>query len=89
MIENNVKIPTKRSDLFQEVIEKYYLFDLIYCICQADANLQMQTKKFREETLEYVFLLQQVQERKKFDFVETVNVTLNFYLSFYSFSSWL
>jgi hypothetical protein len=49
----------------------------------------MQTKKFREETLEYVFLLQQVQERKKFDFVETVNVTLNFYLSFYSFSSWL
>lgn len=32
----------------------------------------MQTKKFREETLEYVFLLQQVQERKKFDFVETV-----------------
>jgi hypothetical protein len=33
----------------------------------------MQTKKFREETLEYVFLLQQVQERKKFDFVETVN----------------
>jgi hypothetical protein len=49
----------------------------------------MQTKKFREETLEYVFLLQQVQERKKFDFVETVNVTLNFYLSFYSFSFWL
>ncbi len=82
MIENNVKIPTKRSDLFQEVIEKYYLFNLIYCISQADANLQMQTKKFREETLEYVFLLQQVQERKKFDFVETVNVTLNFYLSF-------
>ena len=39
---------------------------------QADANLHMQTKKFREETLEYVFLLQQVQERKKFDFVETV-----------------
>ena len=33
----------------------------------------MQTKKFREETLDYVFLLQQVQERKKFDFVETVN----------------
>ena len=33
----------------------------------------MQTKKFREETLEYVFLLQQVQEKKKFDFVETVN----------------
>jgi hypothetical protein len=38
----------------------------------------MQTKKFREETLEYVFLLQQVQERKKFDFVETVNYQVLF-----------
>jgi hypothetical protein len=67
MIENNVKIPTKRSDLFQE----------------ADANLQMQTKKFREETLEYVFLLQQVQERKKFDFVETLLALMLNFLSFY------
>ncbi len=38
----------------------------------------MQTKKFREETLEYVFLLQQVQEKKKFDFVETVNYQVLF-----------
>ncbi|CAF4463049.1 unnamed protein product, partial [Adineta steineri] len=67
MIENNAKIPTKRSDLFQE----------------ADANLQMQTKKFREETLEYVFLLQQVQERKKFDFVETLLALMLNFLSFY------
>lgn len=67
MVENNAKIPTKRSDLFQE----------------ADANLQMQTKKFREETLEYVFLLQQVQERKKFDFVETLLALMLNFLSFY------
>ncbi|CAF0979025.1 unnamed protein product [Rotaria sordida] len=67
MIENNMKIPTKRSDLFQE----------------ADANLQMQTKKFREETLDYVFLLQQVQERKKFDFVETLLALMLNFLSFY------
>ena len=68
-----MKIPTKRSDLFQEVkiyftINRFILIKLF----QADANLQIQTKKFREETLDYVFLLQQVQERKKFDFVETV-----------------
>ncbi|CAF1184290.1 unnamed protein product [Adineta steineri] len=67
MIENNMKIPTKRSDLFQE----------------ADANLQVQTKKFREETLDYVFLLQQVQERKKFDFVETLLALMLNFLSFY------
>ncbi|CAF3338689.1 unnamed protein product [Rotaria socialis] len=67
MVENNMKIPTKRSDLFQE----------------ADANLQMQTKKFREETLDYVFLLQQVQERKKFDFVETLLALMLNFLSFY------
>ncbi|CAF4403193.1 unnamed protein product [Rotaria sp. Silwood2] len=36
LIENNMKIPTKRSDLFQE----------------ADSNLLVQTKKFREETLD-------------------------------------
>jgi hypothetical protein len=42
----------------------------------------MQTKKFREETLEYVFLLQQVQERKKFDFVETVNEHIGFFFSY-------
>ncbi|UJR28591.1 hypothetical protein I4U23_009824 [Adineta vaga] len=67
MIENNMKIPTKRADLFQE----------------ADANLQIQTKKFREETLDYVFLLQQVQERKKFDFVETLLALMLNFLSFY------
>ncbi len=72
LIENNMKIPTKRSDLFQEV--KFNISILfINNLFQADANLQIQTKKFREETLDYVFLLQQVQERKKFDFVETVN----------------
>ena len=47
-------------------------------LVQADANLQIQTKKFREETLDYVFLLQQVQERKKFDFVETVKSSAKF-----------
>ena len=68
-----MKIPTKRSDLFQEVTKEFEPFDSIHeQFSQADANLQMQTKKFREETLDYVFLLQQVQERKKFDFVETV-----------------
>ncbi|CAF0750349.1 unnamed protein product [Rotaria sordida] len=67
LIENNMKIPTKRSDLFQE----------------ADANLLIQTKKFREETLDYVFLLQQVQERKKFDFVETLLALMLNFLSFY------
>lgn len=67
LIETNMKIPTKRSDLFQE----------------ADANLQVQTKKFREETLDYVFLLQQVQERKKFDFVETLLGLMLSFLSFY------
>ncbi|CAF1980187.1 unnamed protein product [Rotaria magnacalcarata] len=67
LIENNMKIPTKRGDLFQE----------------ADANLLVQTKKFREETLDYVFLLQQVQERKKFDFVETLLALMLNFLSFY------
>ncbi|CAF0742629.1 unnamed protein product [Didymodactylos carnosus] len=67
VIENNLKMSSKRVDLFQE----------------ADANMHMQTKKFREESLDYVFLLQQVQERKKFDFVETLLALMLNFLSFY------
>lgn len=39
---------------------------------QADATLEMAERHFSQASLEYVFLLQEVQERKKFEFVETV-----------------
>lgn len=39
---------------------------------QADASLEMEQRHFCQASLEYVFLLQEVQERKKFEFVETV-----------------
>lgn len=41
---------------------------------QADATLEMAERHFSQASLEYVFLLQEVQERKKFEFVETVIV---------------
>jgi hypothetical protein len=34
----------------------------------------MEQRHFVRASLEYVFLLQEVQERKKFEFVETVSV---------------
>lgn len=40
---------------------------------QADATLEMEQRHFCQASLEYVFLLQEVQERKKFEFVETVS----------------
>lgn len=36
----------------------------------------MEQRAFSEASLEYVFLLQEVQERKKFEFVETVSTLL-------------
>ena len=43
---------------------------------QADAALEMERRHFHEASMQYVLLLQKVQERKKFEFVETVSVTV-------------
>ncbi len=40
---------------------------------QADATLEMEQRDFIRAGLEYVCLIQEVQERKKFEFVETVS----------------
>lgn len=40
---------------------------------QADANLGMEQRHFVQASLEYILKLQEVQERKKFEFVETVS----------------
>jgi len=40
---------------------------------QADALLEMERKHFCQESMKYVLLLQAVQERKKFEFVEIVS----------------
>jgi hypothetical protein len=50
-------------------------FDVIlFLVLQADATLVMEQRHFVRASLEYVFLLQEVQERKKFEFVETVSI---------------
>jgi hypothetical protein len=47
---------------------------ILFIVLQADASLVMEQRHFVRASLEYVFLLQEVQERKKFEFVETVSV---------------
>ncbi len=42
---------------------------------QADASVDMEKHYFCQASLDYVQLLQEVQERKKFEFVETVSLT--------------
>jgi hypothetical protein len=49
---------------------------MFFIVIQADATLIMEQRHFVRASLEYVFLLQEVQERKKFEFVETVSVCL-------------
>lgn len=50
---------------------------------EADATLVMEQRHFVRASLEYVFLLQAVQERKKFEFVETLLGFMYGWLTFY------
>lgn len=50
-------------------IDSIHLFN---SFIQADAILEMEQRHFCQASLEYVFRLQEVHERKKFEFVETV-----------------
>ena len=45
---------------------------------QADASLELERRDFIRAGLEYVCLIQEVQERKKFEFVETVSTNTIF-----------
>ena len=45
---------------------------------QADASLELERRDFIRAGLEYVCLIQEVQERKKFEFVETVSTHIYF-----------
>ena len=45
----------------------------LFGLPQADASVEMEQRHFVHASLDYVFLLQEVQERKKFEFVETVS----------------
>ena len=47
------------------------------CVCpQADATLDMERRDFYQSSMRYVLKLQEVQERKKFEFVEIVSINL-------------
>ncbi|XP_052795820.1 rho GTPase-activating protein 26-like [Mya arenaria] len=50
---------------------------------EADAQLQMERRGFYEQSMKYVLQLQEVQERKKFEFVETLLVFMYSLLTFY------
>ncbi|XP_061164694.1 rho GTPase-activating protein 26-like isoform X1 [Saccostrea echinata] len=50
---------------------------------EADATLEMEFRSFRECSMKYVLKLQEVQERKKFDFVETILAFMYSLFTFY------
>jgi len=50
---------------------------------EADASLEMEQRDFARAALEYVCLIQEVQERKKFEFVETIQAFMYGWLTFY------
>ncbi|RWS23832.1 Rho GTPase-activating protein-like protein, partial [Leptotrombidium deliense] len=67
-LERHLNLSTKKSEnLLQE----------------ADASLAMEQRHFYQASLEYVHKLQEVQERKKFEFVETILTFMYGWLTFY------
>ncbi|XP_071847645.1 rho GTPase-activating protein 26-like isoform X20 [Apostichopus japonicus] len=50
---------------------------------EADAGLEMERRQFHRDSLTYVFKLQEVQEKKKFEFVETLLGFMYSWLTFY------
>ncbi len=48
-----------------------------------DASLQMEQRHFFQASLDYVFVIQSVQERMKFEFFETLSSFLYSWLTFY------
>ena len=52
-----------------------------FLLFQADAQLDFERRQFYQESMKYVLSLQEVQERKKFEFVETVSLLQNLHLN--------
>lgn len=50
---------------------------------QADASVDMAERHFFTASMDYVYLIQEVHERKKFEFVETLLTFLFGWLTFY------
>lgn len=50
---------------------------------QADVQLELAERSFTHASLDYVYRLQEVQERKKFEFVETLLGFMFSWLTFY------
>lgn len=46
---------------------------LLLFLLQADAQIKKDRQGFYDASLQYVFKIQEVQERKKFEFVEPVS----------------
>ncbi|XP_024085876.1 rho GTPase-activating protein 26 [Cimex lectularius] len=66
--ERYLSLSTKKQDTFLQ---------------EADATLEMEQRHFYQASLQYVFLLQEVQERKKFEFVEILLTLMLGWLTFY------
>lgn len=57
---------------------KYIISNLLilFFFMQADNQVEQNRKHFYELSLEYVCKLQEIQERKKFEFIEPVSTAL-------------
>ena len=60
--------------IYSTCIQYTYMYVCVVCVnLQADEQLDKEKLNFYESSVEYVYQIQQVQDRKKFDVVEPVN----------------
>ena len=55
----------------------YCSYFFFFFFAQADQLLQSEKRLFHQSALDYVVKLQEVNEKKKFEFVETVSINRN------------
>lgn len=54
------------------------MLSIFHFVFQADTQIDREHQNFYEASLEYVFKIQEVQEKKKFEFVEPVSFMFYF-----------
>lgn len=64
-----------------------WLKPALFAHSQADTQIDKERQLFYDTSLEYVFKIQEVQEKKKFEFVEPVSEVFYFSLVFFLFFS--
>ncbi|KAL5012484.1 hypothetical protein ScPMuIL_011035 [Solemya velum] len=85
-VKEGKKVFDKHTSKFCQSLERYLSLKTKIndnTLQEADADLDMERRGYYQASMEYVLILQEVQERKKFEFVEIILSFIYSWLTFY------